>query len=682
MKTALRILILLLVILIAIPATVIALLTTSYANQTWAFVSEHLNLPIQAEKVHYDFPYHIKAQAIRTQHEQIPYIEQVDVWLNPDVRRDGKWLIDSLLIDGVNLQQGLPQLPKLSSFQFHQIAVKNIDYAKHQLVINGLNMQVQSPHWHHAPHKLPYGEIQLSATQIYWNGEAFNDVLIDMDYQSKDSTLYGASFNWRGSQVSGQGEQYPKGWSLVNVTIDKLKLNHAQLQSLLAKPWQQIPFNINHINSLDLLNADIEWGAWHWQNLELSVENAELPLSLWNATAQVSLQADSVHFQQQTAIEPRLNATLSPQQIELKELYLDWQQGRVQVSGHFQPTTWQIESASVQGLKWAMQPNESSEWWKTATSELKEIDIKRLDIKRSQVIQLAQEPYWQLSGLNLEGGELELKRSGNRWAVWNGNIDASVVNASYDKTLSSHAALSTQSKNGVWELTRLFAPLEQGYIEGYGHIDVSTTSQPWMLNLTADGLPLQLFHSYLPDALAIEGFSDLNLELHGLAGDHNMLAYSLSGNIEANLRDTTLRSQADQSLKAVTLSPIHLQIQRGKASIQPVTISGESINGNVSGAFDIASTPLRGLEYWLQESCGIVTGDFFSNDSASGTCTKPETHDMSPSNDDSAQPNQETPESTAPISDGNIELQKALFTQKLAVQSDLSPKADEALSAE
>ncbi|MDV6253243.1 AsmA family protein [Vibrio sp. EA2] len=687
MKTALRILILLLVLLIAIPATVIALLTTSYANQTWDLISEHLNLPIEAEKVYYDFPYHLTAQGIRTKNEHISTIEQIDVWLNPDVRRDGKWIVDSLLINGVSLQKGLPDVPNLESVQFHQVAVKNLDYANDQLVINGLNVQVQSPLWRNSPYVIPYGEIQLSAAQIYWNGEAIDNVLLDVDYRPENSTLYGSSFKWRGSQVSGQGEQYPQGWSLVNVTVDKLKMNNTQLQSLLAKPWQEIPFKINHINSLDLLNADIEWGDWHWQNLELSLEDASLPLSLWQTKAQLSLQADSVRFQEQTAIEPRLNAAMTPDQIELKELYLDWQQGRVQVSGQFQPTRWQIETASIQGLKWTMQPEESSDWWQAATNELKEVAINQLDIEHSQIIQISQQPYWQVSGLNLEGRHLEIKRLGKRWAIWDGDLDVSVVNASYDQVLASHAALSTQSDEGLWQLTRLFAPLEQGYIEGYGQIDVSTTSQPWTLNLNADGIPLLLFHSYLPDALAIEGFSDLNLDLKGLAGDRNMLAYSLTGDVEANLRDTTLRSQADQSLKSIILSPIRVQAQRGEVVLKPITISGNAIKGKLSGAFDLANNPISGIEYQLQEPCGFITGDLFSHEPATNECIKSKENQIVQPDDNPVKPEskQEATEPAAPIAEINLELQEEEFVEEIVEEDEptvTDVASDETLATE
>ncbi|MEH0714025.1 AsmA family protein [Vibrio owensii] len=622
MKTAGRILLLIVILAIAIPAVFVGMLTTSYSRQTWNLFSDLVDLPLQADNVQYEFPYHLTLTGIATKQDKLPFIEQVDLWLNPDVRRDGKWIVDSLLIDGLSLQQGMPTMPKLNNVYFHQIALKNIDYANDAFSINGLNVQIQDPTWSSDTQQMPYGEVQLSAEQFYWNGEAFNKLLVDVDYKPQDSTLYGASFKWRGSEVSGQGEQYPQGWSLINVTVDKLQIDNLQLQSLLAKPWQALPVNVSHINSLDLLNADIEYGDWHWQNLELSVENASLPLSLWSTTAQISLQADSVSFQDQTAVEPRLNAQLKPGAVKLQELSLDWQQGSVQVSGDFEPDHWKINNATISGLKWAIQPDDKTDWWQKATEKLQQVDVKQLEIERSQVIQLSKQPYWQLSGLNLEGDLLEVKHSNGQWGIWSGKLDASVVNASYDQVITSHAAISIQSDNGFWQLTRLFAPLEQGYIEGLGQIDLSTTSQPWALNLNADGIPLQLLHPYLPTALAANGFSDLSLDLKGLAGDQNMLAYSLSGEVEANLRDTTLKSQADESLKAITFSPLRLEAQRGEVKLEPVTISGKAISGKLSGEFDMANNPLSGVSYQLKESCGMIKGDVLSGEVETNECLK------------------------------------------------------------
>ncbi|MEF1166540.1 AsmA family protein [Vibrio campbellii] len=638
MKTASRVLLLILILAIAVPAVFLGMLTTSHSRQTWNLFSDLVDLPLQADNVQYEFPYHLTLNGVATKQQNLPFIEQVDLWLNPDVRRDGKWIVDSLLIDGLSLQQGMPTLPALGNVYFHQIALKNLDYADDAFSITGLNVQIQEPIWSSDTQQVPYGEIQLSAEQLHWNGEAFDKLLIDVDYKAQDSTLYGASFNWRDSEVSGQGEQYPQGWSIINMTVDKLKIDNLQLQSLLAKPWQALPVHISHINSLDLLNADIEYGDWHWQNLELSLENASLPLSLWGTTAQLSLQADSVSFQDQTAIEPRLNATLKPGSIQLQELSLDWQQSRVQVSGEFEPEHWKINNATISGLKWAIQPDDKVDWWQKATERLQQVNVKQLEIERSQVIQLSKQPYWQLSGLNLEGDQLEVKHNNGHWGIWSGKLDASVVNASYDQVITSHAAIATQSDDGLWQLTRLFAPLEQGYIEGLGQIDLSTTSQPWTLNLNADGIPLQLLHPYLPTTLAVNGFSDLSLDLKGLAGDQNMLAYSLSGEVEANLRDTTLKSQADDSLKAITFSPLRLRAQRGEVKLQPVTISGKAISGNLSGEFDMANNPLSGVIYQLKDTCGVIKGDVLNGEIETNECQH------KPKQTEQAEPEQSTPE--------------------------------------
>lgn len=671
MKTAGRILLLIVILAIAIPAVFVGMLTTSYSRQTWNLFSDLVDLPLQADNVQYEFPYHLTLNGIATKQDKLPFIEQVDLWLNPDVRRDGKWIVDSLLIDGLSLQQGMPTMPKLNNVYFHQIALKNLDYADDAFSINGLNVQIQDPTWSSDTQQMPYGEVQLSAEQFYWNGEAFNKLLVDVDYKPQDSTLYGASFKWRGSEVSGQGEQYPQGWSLINVTVDKLQIDNLQLQSLLAKPWQALPVNVSHINSLDLLNADIEYGDWHWQNLELSVENASLPLSLWSTTAQISLQADSVSFQDQTAVEPRLNAQLKPGAVKLQELSLDWQQGSVQVSGDFEPDHWKINNATISGLKWAIQPDDKTDWWQKATEKLQQVDVKQLEIERSQVIQLSKQPYWQLSGLNLEGEQLEVKHSNSHWGIWNGKLDASVVNASYDQVITSHAAISTQSDNGFWQLTRLFAPLEQGYIEGLGQIDLSTTSQPWALNLNADGIPLQLLHPYLPTALAVNGFSDLSLDLKGLAGDQNMLAYSLSGEMEANLRDTTLKSQADESLKAITFSPLRLDAQRGEVKLEPVTISGKAISGKLSGEFDMANNPLSGVSYQLKESCGMIKGDVLSGEVETNECLN------KPNQTEPVEPEQSAPEATGVtnIDAINIEQPEEELSEEVAEEKESTTAA-------
>ncbi|GEM75875.1 AsmA family protein [Vibrio sagamiensis NBRC 104589] len=609
-----------------LPIVFIATLTTSYSDKVWNKLSRYVDLPFQARQVHYDFPYHFSLHQIELSSAPGSSINQIDIWFNPSLRANGKWIIDSLLVDGITLTSGMLKLKEseqtLSQWQqatFHQIALKNAHYNDGTFFIDNLNVQVQLPTWLEPHQIVPYGDIQLSAESLRWNGEKFDNLLLDLHYQPQNSTLYGTSFNWRDSLVSGQGEQYPQGWSLVNVTVDKLHLNQDQLSSLLDKPWQNWPIRLRDINSLDLLNADIQYGGWHFQHASLSLENASLPFSLWQSSANLSLQADSISFQDQIFINPHLQAQFQPNDINVEDLSFDWQQGQVNITGQIEPNQWQINSASINDVKWTIKPDNRLQWMHHLAQYTPLTKITHLSVKRSQVIQLAQAPFWQISGLNLTGNNLQIIPTPTLWEIWDGRLEASAVSASYDQYLSSHAALSTQSIDGLWQLEQLFLPLTQGYLKALGQVDLNTPSKPWTLQLDANGVPVEFFTTYLDTPGHFSGLSDLTVNLHGLAGDRQMLAYSLSGETTANFREATLILPTDGTSKTITLTPLKLEAQRGTLSLAPISVSGNDINGQISGKFDLASNPLSGLIYQIDTHCWHATGDLLSGEQQTTT---------------------------------------------------------------
>ena len=626
MKTATRIILFLLILSIVLPIVFIATLTTSYSDKVWNKLSRYVDLPFQARQVHYDFPYHFSLHQIELSSAPSSSINQIDIWFNPSLRANGKWIIDSLLVDGITLTSGMLKLKEseqtLSQWQqatFHQIALKNAHYNDGTFFIDNLNVQVQLPTWLEPHQIVPYGDIQLSAESLRWNGEKFDNLLVDLHYQPQNSTLYGTSFNWRDSLVSGQGEQYPQGWSLVNVTVDKLHLNQDQLSSLLDKPWQNWPIRLRDINSLDLLNADIQYGGWHFQHASLSLENASLPFSLWQSSANLSLQADSISFQDQIFINPHLQAQFQPNDINVEDLSFDWQQGQVNITGQIEPNQWQINSASINDVKWTIKPDNRLQWMHHLVQYTPLTKITHLSVKRSQVIQLAQAPFWQISGLNLTGNNLQIIPTPTLWEIWDGRLEASAVSASYDQYLSSHAALTTQSIDGLWQLEQLFLPLTQGYLKALGQVDLNTPSKPWTLQLDANGVPVEFFTTYLDTPGHFSGLSDLAVNLHGLAGDRQMLAYSLSGETTANFREATLILPTDGTSKTITLTPLKLEAQRGTLSLAPISVSGNDINGQISGKFDLASNPLSGLIYQIDTHCWHATGDLLSGEQQTTT---------------------------------------------------------------
>ncbi|MDW3048760.1 AsmA family protein, partial [Vibrio sp. Vb1554] len=173
--------------------------------------------------------------------------------------------------------------------------------------------------------------------------------------------------------------------------------------------------------------------------------------------------------------------------------------------------------------------------------------------------------------------------------------------------------------------------------------------------------------------------SDLNLDLQGLSGDNNMLAYSLTGQVEANLRETTLRSQADKSLKSITFSPIRVHAQRGAVSLKPVTISGNVISGQIGGEFDMANNPLSGLTFQLKDHCGIIIGDLLDGEISRNDCDSPQQPDHLtpnvPTND--AQPEES---SFHGIAEANLEQPEEELVEEIT--EELEPATNEVVAEE
>ncbi|WP_322529665.1 AsmA family protein [Vibrio fluvialis] len=285
-------------LLLALTLVAFGIMHTRYLTPSAQWLTEHLwPEKLTFSELDYEYPLHFRLHNVTLETSANPLsFQQVDIWLSPQLFHQDKWVIDSVLLDGANFSDGLPDNDFLAQLQLNQLALHNIDFANHGLIARGVNLQVKKPIWNNAKQWLPYGELQLSAEQFYWQGEALNNVLIDADYKAQDSTVYGASFQWRGGEFSGQAEQYPAGWSLVNVTISKLDLKD-DLSTLSAPWWQLAKPYLHHINSLDVLSSNLQLGETKLTNLALSLENLTVDQSLWQQdSGYLSLNAESADW--------------------------------------------------------------------------------------------------------------------------------------------------------------------------------------------------------------------------------------------------------------------------------------------------------------------------------------------------------------------------------------------------
>ncbi|MEZ8721239.1 AsmA family protein [Vibrio pomeroyi] len=625
-------------IVLAIAVAVIAALLLSLQTQYRAdvanfFIKHTIEQPVFIEDVGYQAPYHITLMGItQSQPEkQTPlYIDKIDLWFSPTSMTEAKLVFESVLISGLQLEaddlRTLTYLFSQPNIKLHQLAINNLDFSTPEFNARGIDLQISDPTWNNDNSLLPYGKTQLSASQLYWQGEAFDNLLIDLDLKPSDSTLYGASFDWRGAKISGQAEQYQHDWSLVNVTIDGLRLNEEQTQSLLNKEWDVAGIQINHINSLDILRSDIDWKDGHLVAFDASLENIQLPFELWKQQKAIfSLQAEGVTLDNDQFIDPSLKLNLNPNQILVEDFYTQFLQGSIQLNGKVTPTAIDLAQLDIQGIKWITESQDNHlpaarliPW----LTELQQASIDRLNVERTQLIQLTNKPYWQVSGLHVEGHHVQLLQD-RKLGLWQGKLMASANDASYQNILSVQPVVEMNSEQGKWTLTRLFMPLKNGYVEANATLDFNQISKPWSIDISADGLPISPMLQQLELPLDATGYGEFELQAAGLYGDSLMLGYSTTGQLTGSVRqgvmtfnDTLSETSTDNVFE---IPELNANFDRGRFTLEPMHIIGASareegsqrvqtLNGEVVGELDLLKTELHTLSITLSDQCNQISG--------------------------------------------------------------------------
>ncbi len=616
-----------------IAALLLSLQTQYRADVTNFFIKHAIEQPVLIEDVEYQAPYHITLMGItQSQPEkQTPlYIDKVDLWFSSDSILETKLVLDSVLISGLQLEASdldtVTSVFTQPNLKLRQLAINNLDFSTPNFNARGIDLQISDPTWNNDNSLIPYGKTQLSASQLYWQGEAFDNLLIDLDLKPSDSTLYGASFDWRGAKISGQAEQYQQNWSLVNVTVDGLRLNQKQTQNLLCKEWDVAGIQINHINSLDILRSDVEWQDGHLAAFDASLENIQLPFELWKQQKAIfSLQAEGVTIDDDMFIEPSIKLNLDTNQILIDDFYTQFLQGTVQLNGEVTPSSIQLAQLDLQGIKWITESQDSPPPatrlipWLT---QLQNVEISRINIERSQLIQLAQKPYWQVSGLHIEGYQVQLLQD-RKLGLWQGKLMASANDASYQNIISAQPVVEMNSEQGKWTLTRLFMPLKHGYVEANATLDFNQISKPWSIDISADGLPIAPILQQLELPLDATGYGEFELQAAGLYGNSLMLGYSTTGQLTGSVRQGVMtfndKLSETSTDNVFEIPELNANFDRGRFTLEPAHIIGASaaeqgeqriqtLNGEMSGELDLLKAEQHTLSISLSDPCHQISG--------------------------------------------------------------------------
>ncbi|MDG3086848.1 AsmA family protein [Vibrio hannami] len=589
-----------------------------YASSIVNRISQHLSLPVTVYDAEFNLPNHVSLTGVDIEGlQETPIsISKLDIWITPSSLFSSRPTIDSILIDGISLQQGIPQLPENMAVSLKQLAIKNLDYSDGDIIGRDINIQIKDPQFSDNSLPIPFGTIQFSAEQIYWRGEALDALLIDADYKPDSSTIYGLSFDWRGGKFSGQAEQYESGWSLVNFTIDGLRLTVNQWQKISQLGLGDIRDYVDHVNSLDVLKSSVETPLISMSNFDLSLENVKLKSDMWNQdSAYASMDADNITIHDQNLIEPAFQLELDDKKIVIKEFDTEFQQGLINTKGVLTPNSADLDFLNISGLKWIPESAGETDFITDTLSNVQFLNINTLEVKRSQFIQLNKGVRWQLSGLNAEGKQLSVIKDG-KWGLWQGKLDISANSASYDNLLSSQMFLRMQNDEGMWSLQEAFIPLENGLIEATGTFDLSRVSQPWRFEVSADGIPLKFFSHWYSFPIDVEGITEFQLSTSGLGGDNLMFNHSLNAELIGTIREASLINESDEEESftphPIQFSDIQVNASRGQIELKPLKIEGESLKGLLEAKVDLLDIENSQMKLSLEQECQKKEWDLIS----------------------------------------------------------------------
>lgn len=598
---------------------VFGVLHTQYAKPMVSYALEKiLNIHVTSEAVHYHYPNQITFENARFELADQPPIEvaNLSVWLAGNLSTKQPLTIQELLIDGTTLDGRDPlPLDLIEHWQIQNLAIDHVDYSDNELIINDLRLQIKGLIVGDSLMS-SQGEVQLAASQLNYQGAALHDVLLDGLFAGDNSKLYGVSFTWNGAKVSTQAQKYGHGWSLVNTTINRLSLEHTHLDDAWFSFFQK---HVNHINSLDVLNSSLNYKGTKISNISASIEGVELDRPLWSQQqAYLSIDADQIVWKGFEFIEPTIELYASKDQIQIADIDTRLEQGRVQVSGTLTPNTVKLDKVAIDGIKFIQEAGDASLltlFNDINVDDIKTMTIDRATFNRSQWIQLASKPFWQITGFNMEANDLILKKD-YQWGLWQGKATASANSASIDKVLANQIIVETESKQGKWQLNRLFIPFDQGYLTASAELDFAAPSQPLNVSANAFSLPVQLAQ-YLshPPVLGFTGLADLELEISALIADKRAFSQTVSGALSANFYNTTATTEHSQAPFAVDITPLKLTADRGRVELMPFKIASENLNGETKQSIDLSSQPFEALNIELTESCEssyklyILTGE-------------------------------------------------------------------------
>ncbi|PSW03385.1 AsmA family protein [Photobacterium lipolyticum] len=657
MRTVGKIFATIVVLLLLTSTIMLALLHTQYAT---AIITRTINTfsdyQLKADNIAYHIsdPWHLQLEQPQLNYRQVPVLEadQLQLWLAPQQLFKQGWYFDSVLIEGTERMQPIV-LKTLPAIYIARLALNNLNITSPAISLQDARLQIDNWNSQAQPWGQFSGDFQLSASRLSWQNIKLKNVLIDGDHYDQKWKLYGFSFDWQHASLNGQAEYLASDVQPDSLILHQLTLTGLQLQdpTLLEQFKTQLTqleatdLTLN-IKRLDILESSVEVPGHAFNSVNLSLQDWHWPATYWQQqNAHLSLSASSIQWQETVFEEPLVELSFAPQQITIDGLSGKVFDGFIQTDGALTPDLLALNQVTINGIRW-LRPEQWRQSAATLNRAFDDISITKLDVGYAQLTDNNPSFPFQLTGLNINGEDLLLKRHG-QLGLWQGELSVSAGFASVNRVTMIEPYLMMQSEAGNWQLTQAIVPFKNGLLDATGEVQLDRPGQPWQLFLQADSMPTSTLPYWFQLPLPLSGAMDITLSATGLAQHQTSLAYSLSGELTAGFRQLQSReltteqlwqlwsqpgkeqtdidwqarnssdnlsnhlsknvsnSTADASapVQPFSATPLHITADRGRLVIEPITLSGNGIEANLQGKWDLANSAEQAVKLQAKQGC-------------------------------------------------------------------------------
>lgn len=569
------------------------ILNSSLITPTINFMVNQWIIPdSKIEQVNYRAPNHFRLTNLTV--NNATKIKQLDAWFSLLPQQIQTPELDALLISGTQLDTTQKIEFPFASWRIHQLSANDISLVGDGWSAQQIDIQWQNPQWN-GTQSLPDGQFQAYLPLVNWQDQQFKELLVRGQLTPQQQSLDAVSLKWNQALIQAQASRNKarQPWVIHELTAENLRISQTSLSEITRRKLSALVKQIDHIQRLDLIRGEIESETLKLHNLQLSATNFNPNHSLlWQQNnSQISLTAEGIEKNGLLWVEPNIKLTLNPQSIDIQDLNVSLAEGDVYLSANFQPQKAHIREFDIIGVRHTIESQLTGyPQLSRYLTELEQLQVDKLSIHNSQLIQLAQQPYWQLSGINLDLNQAQL-RENHQWGLWKGQLYTSVNSLSYDKVLATQAIIEMKSDGKRWDLSRLFIPFNIGYVTAQGEWQFDAAGKPWKLNIETDSLPLKLFKQWdIP--MRTRGLLDMKFTANGLSGDKTILRHTASGSLDAAIRQGSLALPLNDAVvyQPFQLDNLHIEANNGTLAAKRSILRGRDFYAIINGGVDLTGT--------------------------------------------------------------------------------------------